>query len=257
MVQYVAVFDSGLGGLAVFRSLRKAYPKQNFIFFADNVHIPLGDKSQQQICDILARAVRILTQQDGCCGAFIVACGTASSYALPAIYNETDIPVIDVIQPVIKTIFTQYSPKTIGILATQASISAGTYEKEIKKYSTSCKIFPKAAPKLVPLIESGDYESLKQELIQYFSDFPQKLDILLLGCTHYVIIQDIVRQLLPQTIVISPAESIVSNFASLYEEGQGLEKFFCSSKTPLWEQQSAQVLGYSVPWISINSNDVK
>ena len=257
MIQYASVFDSGLGGLAVLRCLREAYPKQNFIFFADNAEIPLGDKSQEQICHIAAQGTRFLTQQDGGCLAMVVACGTASSYALPAINNETNLPVIDVVRPVVQKIFAENSPKTIAILATQASISAGTYEKEIKKYDASCQVFPKAAPALVPLIEAGDYAGLKPELIRYLADFPKNLDILILGCTHYIIIEDLVKELLPQTKVISPSQAIVDMFSSLAYPSSGSEMFFCSKKTPLWEKQAAQVLGYNVSWVQIDPNDIK
>ncbi|MGL5720855.1 MAG: glutamate racemase [Brevinema sp.] len=257
MIQYTAIFDSGLGGLAVFHHLREAYPQQNFIFFADNAQLPLGDKSEEQICHIASQDTKFLTQQEGICQALVVACGTASSYAISTIMSATNVPVIDVVRPVVQGVFAQKSPKSVGILATQASIRAGAYEREIKKYDKNCRVFPMAAPALVPLIEAGDNEALKPVLKKYLEEFPQELDVLILGCTHYILINKITQELMPQTEVVSPVSAIIGAFSPLACVGSGAEKFFCSKKTPPWQSQSALVLGRDVVWEQINPNNIK
>ncbi|MGL5722399.1 MAG: glutamate racemase [Brevinema sp.] len=257
VVHYSAVFDSGLGGLSVFQRLREAYPQQNFIFFADNAQLPLGDKTPQYICQVSVRATKFLTSQEGICDAMIIACGTACSYALSTVISKTSIPVLDVIHPVVQKVFAQANPKKIGVLATQASISAGMYEEEIKKHSPNCQIFAKAAPELVPLIESGNYEALKPVLTQYLTFFPQDLEVLILGCTHYTLIKELTQQYMPQTQVLALANPLVENFSPYAREGEGSEIFFCSSKTPTWEAQAARVLGRDVSWVQIDPDNIK
>ncbi len=216
----IGLFDSGLGGLTILRQLEQDLPQYEYLYLGDTAHAPYGSKDAAEITHLTWQGVEQLFSQ----GAKLVllACNTASAVALRHI-QQTELPqkypdrnVLGIIVPTIEQItgidWKHQTPitttvadgaVTIGVLATTATVSSGTYEHEIHKRNPSLKIISQACPQLVPLIESQAppekiSAAIKKYLNQLYAQAENNLYAVLLGCTHYELIADLIQdQLLP------------------------------------------------------------
>jgi glutamate racemase len=196
----IGIFDSGLGGLFILKSLVKKLPQYDYIYLGDTARLPYGNRRRQTIYRFLAEAVDFLFKKD--CKLIIVACNTASSEALRKIQQQylpkhyPDRRVLGVIIPTVEDALKNSKIKKIGILATKATVRSGAYIREIKKIKPSVKVFQKAAPMLVPLIESSQFEKSEGFLKKYLALLKAKrLQAIILGCTHYPILKDQIKKL--------------------------------------------------------------
>ena len=191
----IGVFDSGLGGLTVLSELKEILPNENFIYFGDNARVPYGSKSKETIIKYSKEIVSFLIKQD--VKLIVIACGTASSLAYNELIKEYNIPIINVISPTAKNL----TGKNIGIIATKATIKSKAWEKNILKFHDNIKIYSKACPLFVPIVEEGLVNSkiLDDTVELYLKDFKNKeLDSLILGCTHYPILIKKIKSFMPQ-----------------------------------------------------------
>ncbi len=199
----IGLFDSGIGGLTVLKELVKLLPQENFIYFADNLHLPLGDKTETEILSYAKETALFLLRKK--IKLLVVACNTTSSIALDALRDLLPIPVIGVIQPLVKEAILLKKAR-IGVIATRATIRTGVYAKELTKKAPQSVVFEKACPLLVPLIEKGDFFSgeLKKTVEIYLKPLKQaKIELLLLGCTHYPLVRAFCENYLgPDTEII-------------------------------------------------------
>ena len=186
----IGVFDSGLGGLIILKSLVKSLPKYDYIYLGDTARVPYGNRSKEVVYQFLEEAVDYLFQQD--CELIIVACNTASAEALRKIqqkYLPTHYPnrrVLGVIIPTAEEALKDNKIKRIGVLATQGTVNSKTYIRELKKIAPSVMIFQQAAPLLVPLVENDARQWAKPIIKEYLKPLLQKnVDAIILGCTHY------------------------------------------------------------------------
>lgn len=219
----IGVFDSGYGGLTVFKPLIEKFPEYDFIYFGDNARAPYGGKSQETIYQYTKDAVDWLFKNG--CELVILACNTASSQALRKIQQEF-LPkkwphkkVLGVLVPVAEAIAsTLGNNEAVGILATEATVKSGAYLREIQKLVRHpvSNIYQVAAPKLVPLIEAGydtclpagKYHSeIKEALAEYLEPLKkQNINNLVLGCTHYPLIRHLIQAEMPEAHIFdSPA----------------------------------------------------
>ena len=186
----IGIFDSGIGGLTVLKEYKKLLPNENYIYYADTANLPYGEKTKEQIIEYSKNIVETLISKN--VKAIIIACGTASSLAYTYLKEHYNIPIFNIIEPVVKNL----NSKNIGIIATQASISSHMWENEIKKYNPSSTVTGIACPKLVPIAENGLLNSrTSQEAIQEYMDkFKKiKIDSLILGCTHYPLFSELIQ----------------------------------------------------------------
>lgn len=225
----IGVFDSGYGGLTVFRELDKKFPKYDFIYFGDNARAPYGSRSPETIYQYTKEAVDWLFREG--CELIILACNTASATALRKIQQEylpQNFPqkrVLGVLIPVAEEIARQ-NPNAVGILATKATVESGAYLKEIKKYGrhSVLTIIQKAAPLLVPLIEEGwaEHPVTREILKHYLSDFKKEnIQNIILGCTHYPFIKHLIRAELPEACIFDSPSVIplaLENYLSRHPE---------------------------------------
>lgn len=216
----IGVFDSGLGGLTVLREIHRQLPGENLIYFGDTARVPYGNKSSATIIRYSREIVRFLLARD--VKAIVVACNTASSYALDAIRDMTDIPVLGVIDPAVRSLTHKAKAGSVaGLIATKGTISSGAYEKALKGNHGSQQLISKACPLLVPLIEEGYAESKAAELI--LRDYLEPLaaagtEYLLLGCTHYPLIAITILRLYPQFKLIDSAEETAIELRTLLSD---------------------------------------
>ena len=199
----IGVFDSGLGGLTVLHELKQIMPYEKFIYFGDTAHIPYGNKSKSTIEKYCLDIINFLETKK--IKLIIVACNTASSVALKKIKKHTKIPIIDVVSPCVLNAISKTKNNRIGIIGTETTISSKSYQKQIRTINKNIKIFSRSCPLFVPVIEEG--ETQQQFVIDiakfYLNKFNKhNIDVLILGCTHYPMIKDIIKKTLNSNIRI-------------------------------------------------------
>jgi len=199
----IGVFDSGLGGLTVVNQLMKHLPGESIIYFGDTARVPYGNKSTLTIQKFSQQIARFL--QNRGVKLIVVACNTASSVALDQVKESSSVSVIDVIEPGARAALRESVNRRIGIIGTTATVSAGKYETILKTLETNVSVFSQACPLFVPLVEEGWIESPITEQVAHIYLNPlmqNKIDSLILGCTHYPIIKDTIKKIIDGNVQI-------------------------------------------------------
>lgn len=178
----IGVFDSGIGGLTVLKTLINKYPKNDYIYYGDTLNLPYGSKTKKELQELSKNDVEFLLSKN--VDIIIIACGTVSSNCLEYLKKNYSIPIYDIISPTIKYL-NDSSYSKIGIIATERTIDSHIFKNNLKK-----KLYEIKTPKLVPLIENNDLENINTILDEYLKEYQNKIDILVLGCTHYPIIKE-------------------------------------------------------------------
>ncbi len=204
----IGVFDSGIGGLTVAREIMRNLPNEKIVYFGDTARVPYGSKSQAVVRRYSRQIVRFLKTQG--IKAIVVACNTASAYALEDVREEAgDMPVIGVVEPGAKVAAETTKNGRIGVMATKATISSGAYTRAIWDLSRSAEVFGVACPMLVPLVEEGwiHDEVTDTVLRRYLAPlFEEKVDTLILGCTHYPLLRSAIARVVGDDIcLVNPA----------------------------------------------------
>ncbi|NBX75314.1 MAG: glutamate racemase [Proteobacteria bacterium] len=210
----IGVFDSGLGGLSVLKELALAMPEENFIYLGDIARLPYGTKSRSVVSKYSLSCANLLVQQG--VKALVVACNTASALALPELQKTLTIPVMGVIKPGVKAALrlrSETQENQILVLATEGTVKSEAYLKEFKLQGFQDSINQLPCPLLVPLAEEGWFDhSITQEVIEtYLSPLgnPHR-GILLLGCTHYPLLEKSFRKVLGEKALITHGAQVLS-----------------------------------------------
>ncbi|NOY36975.1 MAG: glutamate racemase [Chlorobi bacterium] len=243
----IGVFDSGVGGLTVAHAIRRILPGESMIYFGDTAHLPYGDKSPESIIYYSKKITGFLLGKQ--CKAIVIACNTASSVGYEEIskYAGDQALIFNVIDPVTDYYHEFLAPKTVGVIGTKATIQSGAYEKKILAENPGVKVFSKATPLLVPMIEEGFiYDDISNAIIRaYLSDKPlDNVEALILGCTHYPIIKNQIRRFYNFDVEILDSASIVAGALKSRLEADGLlhsgrrgkDRFFVSDYTPYFKK---------------------
>ncbi len=191
----IGVFDSGIGGLTVVKSLMQLLPNENIVYFGDTARVPYGPKSNAVVREYTRDDVNILLQHN--VKMIVVACNTVSAVALDVVMQMSSIPVIGMIAPGAEFALKNSSSKQIGIIGTVATIQSKAYENTLLQLDSSVNCFAKACPLFVSLAEEGMFNHLATELIakEYLAPLlQQKIDTLILGCTHYPLLKDTISK---------------------------------------------------------------
>lgn len=215
----IGVFDSGLGGLTVFKYFLKDLSKYNYIYLGDNARLPYGSKSPEVIYEYTKEAVDFLFRQG--CNLIIIACNTASAQALRRIQQEylpKNYPkrrVLGVIRPLVEAAIQNKNHQMVGILGTTATINSQAYKIELQKLNPSLKVVQQTAPLLVPLIEEGWLKKPETKMIlkKYLHPLKTKqISTLILACTHYPFLyQQIIKIMGKRIAVPHPGEIIAAS----------------------------------------------
>ena len=190
----LGVFDSGLGGLTVVRALRQALPDEDMIYLGDTARVPYGTRAPATVIRYALGCARHLVARG--VKAIVVACNTVSAVAPERLRVELDLPVLGVIEPGARAAVAASRTGRIGVLATQATVASGAYERAIAAASTRAEVVAQAAPLLVPLAEEGWTEGEVPRLAvrRYLEPLARaKVDALVLGCTHYPLLRAIIE----------------------------------------------------------------
>jgi len=210
--QPIGVFDSGVGGLTVASEIKKILPNEDLIYFGDSKNLPYGEKSKEAIIEYCTKITNFLLEQN--CKAIVIACNSATANALIEIQNliSGKIPIIDVINPVAEKIAHEIH-SSVGVIATKATINSGLYKKSIHKFNKFIKVYEFATPLLVPAIEEGfkNHPITSSIINHYLSNKKLKnIETLILGCTHYPLLMEEIKQYYGNKVRIVDSPKIVA-----------------------------------------------
>jgi len=218
----VGVFDSGVGGLTVAREIMRQIPEERIVYFGDTARVPYGNKSKDTILRYSRQIIRFLRTRE--VKAIVIACNTASAYALDTVAAESDIPIIGVINAGART---AVQATRNGVIGTEGTIGSGIYTRVMKQLKPDIQVTGKPCPLFVPLVEEGLlHDSVTDEIAsRYLSVLKGKyIDTLVLGCTHYPLLRSTLRRLMGEDVVlVNPAYETAIELKQLLEE-RGLER---------------------------------
>ena len=205
----LGVFDSGLGGLTVVRAINEALPGENIIYLGDTARVPYGTKSPGTVVRFACEDTAFLLRQN--VKAVIVACNTASAWALPALEKEFLVPIFGVIAPGVGAALEATRNGRIGVIATAATVRSEAYSRGVLARCATARVFARGCPLLVPLVEEGwtNHRVTREILREYLAPFRRhRIDTLILGCTHYPLLKPALRATLgPGVALIDSAAS--------------------------------------------------
>ncbi len=227
----VGIFDSGVGGLTVYRALHEHLPNERFVYLGDTARVPYGTKSLATVERYAVENARFLAAHG--IKLLVVACNTASALALPAIRVALKIDVVGVIGPGARAAVAMRAkesveqemragyPQSVGVIATESTVQSGAYTQAIKKAEPSTDVIERPCPLFVSLAEEGWAENEVTRTIAetYLADLRSKIDTLVLGCTHYPILRDVIQQTVGEQVkLIDSGEATALEVKSLLRE---------------------------------------
>ncbi|MBW7960083.1 glutamate racemase [Microgenomates bacterium UTCPR1] len=204
----IGVFDSGLGGLTILKQLLKSLPKYDYVYYGDNARVPYGNRSPQVIYGFTKEAVDLLVNKN--CSLIILACNTATATSLRKIQQDylpnkyPGIRVLGVIRPIVE-LAAERGGRRIGVIGTKSTVATNAFVSELRKMTPNSIVFQQACPLLVPYIEDSmrNQKILDLLLKEYLDPLKKaKIDSLILGCTHYEIIKEIISAKLGKDVVL-------------------------------------------------------
>lgn len=227
----IGVFDSGVGGLTVVKEIMDQLPQEKIVYFGDTARVPYGSKSQDTIIRYSKQIIRFLKTKQ--VKAIVVACNTASAFALEAVKKELDIPIIGVVKPGVNAALTALKGDIIGVIGTEGTIHSKIYSDLIYEKNKKIKVIETACPLFVPLVEEGLLNDVVTEEIasRYLRELKRAdIDALILGCTHYPLIYDTISKIMGDKVfLVNPAYETAKELKALLKK-EGLEKITAKSK---------------------------
>lgn len=218
----IGVFDSGVGGLTVAREIMRQMPEERIVYFGDTARVPYGNKSRETVIRYARQIIRFLKTKE--VKAIVIACNTASAYALEAAEKESDIPVLGVINAGARMAVNATKNGRIGVIGTEGTISSGIYTEVMKKLKPEIEVTAKACPLFVPLVEEGLFhDSITDEVAsRYLNSLKGRyIDTLVLGCTHYPLLRSTLGRLMGSDVtLINPAYETAIELKELLREHQ-------------------------------------
>lgn len=257
----IGIFDSGYGGLTIFKEILKELPTYDYIYLGDNARVPYGTKSFETVYSYTLQAVEALFEKG--CPLVILACNTASAKALRNIQQIDlmrfkDKKVLGVIRPTTEIIGNYTNSRKIGILATQGTVKSESYRLEIERFYPDIEVFQEACPMWVPIVENnlinhkGSALFIKENIDSLLRQSPE-IDAIVLACTHYPLLYPIVRELTPSNILLISQGELVSNSLTSYLNRHpvieqqcsknGLTTFYTTENTETFNEMATLFFG--------------
>lgn len=248
MKKFIGVFDSGLGGLTTVKELIRQMPQENIVFLADNKNMPYGSKTREEIRNFTLSNSLFLKQFN--LKALIIACNTSESNARDLIEENIDVPVYGVIEPAVRKAIASTKNKRIGLFATSLTVKSKRYDNLLAKYDKDITLYAKECPKLVPLIENGKFTLDDKEMSDTIDEYLEPLlkediDTLILGCTHYDVLSDIIKNKHPQLNIVSSSRCVideVKNELILNDENSSEKRYFTTSLNERFVKVSKMII---------------
>jgi len=255
----IGIFDSGIGGLTIAKAIRKRLPAESFIYFGDTAHMPYGEKSPQTIREFSSGIAHHLLNSQ--CKAIVIACNSASATAFEEVRTlcGESVPVINVIDPVIDYIGNFSGIHKIGVIGTRATINSGIYAQKLTEKYPELTIESLATPLFAQMVEEGFYDnSVSREVIRAYlkNDAFREIEALILGCTHYPLLQNDLKDFFWDKVQIIDSPMVVAEELANVILSKGLQSqnqnktgaFECqvSYLTPTFQKIANTIFGESV-----------
>lgn len=241
--QPIGIFDSGLGGLTVVKEIVKILPHEDIVYLGDTARVPYGSRSKETVMKFSLEDANFLLRNKVKC--IIIACNTSSAFAGDFLKKKINIPVFDVIHPALDHALNVSTKDKIGVIGTRGTIKSNAYKVG---HSQECPLF-------VPFIEEGEIESKALKIIakNYLSPLKGKIDTLILGCTHYPIIKNIIaKEVGRKIILINPGKSVssevekhlIENNLKNMQNRKGIIKYYVTDMTDRFTKIAETFLSY-------------
>lgn len=249
----IGIFDSGIGGLTVVREFMQHLPGYDIIYFGDTARTPYGSKSPGTVVEYARQNTEFLLEHGA--RIIVMACNTASSVATDTLVQGYDVPVFEVVTPAVVLAVQATRYGRIGVIGTRATINSGIYEKKILQLAPQARVYSRACPLFVPLVEEGWIQRPETAMIvkKYLHPLKvRRIDTLILGCTHYPLLKETIqRKIGKQVRVIDSSVAItrkVREFLDRHSEldrslsRKRIQRFFVSDVTPQFEKTAQELL---------------
>lgn len=254
----IGVFDSGVGGLTVAREIMRHLPNEDIVYFGDTARVPYGSKSKDNIIRYSKQIIHFLKTKG--VKAIVIACNTASALALDVVREESDIPIIGVVEPGARAALAVTTSKKIGVIGTEATVRSAMYEKIMEAMDPEVSVTAKACPLFVPLVEEGfTKHPVTDEIIDYYLESMTKSDIdaLILGCTHYPLLRSRIREYVGEKItLVNPAYETAMDLKKILKDhdmenpdtegDHGSYSFYVSDAADKFKQFANSILPYDI-----------
>lgn len=253
----IGIFDSGIGGLTTCRALKQVLPGHDMIYFGDTARTPYGSKSRDTVVRYSLENTRFLLEMGA--EMIVVGCNTASSVAPEAIREEFDVPVFEVVTPAVEQAVAATKKGRIGVIGTRGTIASGEYESRIKAKLPTATVYSNSCPLLVPLVEEGWFNRPETRRIVKSYVHPlrvRRIDTLILGCTHYPMLESTIQEKVGRHVKIINSGSAVARqvkeFVDAHPEWmdkgrkRGCDRFFVSDYTPQFRSIAENILKQKV-----------
>lgn len=249
----IGIFDSGIGGLTVAKAIKEALPNETIIYFGDTAHLPYGDKSKESIISYSIRIAQFLIEKK--CKALVIACNTASAHAYADLKTKfPDLPIINVVDPTVDYCLDKYKKGKIGVIATRGTIKSRIYPRKLNKKNPKLEVPQTATPLLAPMIEEGFFNNkISKTIINSYLSTKNfnKIDALILACTHYPLIKKEVIAFFKRPVEVIDSATVVADYTKktlknlklLSKKKSASDIFYISDYTESFEETSKLFFG--------------
>ncbi len=231
----IGVFDSGVGGLTVAQSLIELLPGERIVYFGDTARVPYGSKSKNTIIRFAEENTRFLLSKDVKC--VVVACNTATAIALPHLQETFRVPIIGVVTPGAARAVSATRNRRIGVIGTMRTVTSGAYSEAITEMEPQAEVYARACPLFVPLIEENwiGHEATRLVVREYLDELVARgIDTLVLGCTHYPLLADVIRMCYPGLVLVDSAVSTAETVLKILTEAGMLAGDTAGDRIHIW-----------------------
>ncbi|PTM08022.1 MAG: glutamate racemase [Bacteroidetes bacterium] len=239
----IGIFDSGVGGISIWKEIHAFLPNEHTIYLADSHNAPYGPKGKERITELSIKNVELLIAKD--CKLIVVACNTATTNAIKYLRNNYKLPFIG-IEPAIKPAALKTKTKAVGILATKGTLASDLFHKTSDLYNNGINIIEQEGEGIVQLIENGKLYSdeMKTLLNTYLKPMLEAdIDYLVLGCTHYSYLMPLLLDLLPNQIhIIDSGEAVAKQTKAILEQNQILNTISINPKVQFFSNGNPEVM---------------
>jgi glutamate racemase len=254
--QPIAILDSGVGGLTVAKEIMRQLPQEKIVYFGDTARTPYGTRPADEVVQFTREIVEYLVQFDP--KMIVIACNTATAFALEDIKKQVNVPVVGVILPGARAAIGRTSSGIIGVIGTDGTIKSGAYELALKQLNPHVHVVSKSCPAFVPLVERGNFRSDEtfyavSTALGSLRDYP--MDCMILGCTHYPFLSETIGEVMgPKVMLINSAEETAREISTiLYKQDKlanvevmPIHQFFCSGQPAIFRIIAQKWLGEQI-----------
>ena len=255
----IGIFDSGVGGLTVLKEMERLLPDEDIIYFGDTARVPYGNKSKSTIIKFSTENILFLLKKK--VKTVVVACNTASALSLDYLKDIFSVPILGVIEAGANKALELSKSKRIAVIGTRSTIISGSYEMAMKKNDKSVKVYSKACPLFVPLVEEGILKGKTVDGVieMYLKNLKNMdIDVIILGCTHYPLLKKEIARYLKGVCIVDSAEEVAKEARDLLDAsgllnetgGKKRHKFFVSDQPENFIKLGSRFLSRSMQGVS-------